>query len=177
MERFVFLLVILVALGAAVDAGWAVEPADDLYFCAVLDAERRARAGGPYELLDRLDEMERESPDYPRLIVGLTDYVLDYGEHSHVFDEYITPLGHAVLPLIEAKLKTSLDCLPEYRDLCQPSLADRNSVLFQLIDMIEKGIVECTWPDRCACRERRGVWTKRIKGPDGKWMKGYCGGQ
>jgi len=175
MKRFALLPVVLATLGAPADASGSVETVDP-YFRAVLDAERQARAGGPHELLDRLDEMERESTDYPRLIVGLTDYVLAFGERSHVFDEYVTPLGPAVLPLLEAKLKTPVDCLPEYGDLCQTSLADRNSVLFRLINMIENGIVECTWPQRCACREMRGVWINRVRGPNGTWIKGYCRG-
>ena len=74
--------------------------------------------------------------DYPSLVAALTDYNV-FG-HGMLVELLFDEGGELLVPALEKKLRTELDCFGEYTSICQPTLADRNSLILGSLWHLEK---------------------------------------
>ncbi len=113
----------------------------DQYFFDVLKACKE----GQFPLaLDRLDDLNKRSKYTRFLLVELLDYYLGEGPNE-LLAQLITEKGKKILPLLVAKRKKGLGCLPKYKSICMnkftTGLQIRNERIDELIDAIQNGIV------------------------------------
>ena len=81
--------------------------------------------------IDKLKGMKDISPNYPALVAALTDY--DLWDHGMLVEMVIDEGGQALVPALEMKLTTTVNCLPQFAVACQPTLADRNSDILRAL--------------------------------------------
>lgn len=86
-------------------------------------------AGGDH--INALRDLRGETELYPEVVADLTDYAIF--DHGALLDLLIEEGGPAIAAELDRKVRTDIACLPAYISVCQPSLAERNSLILGLL--------------------------------------------
>lgn len=93
--------------------------------------------------IDSLYEIKRNSDQRCKIYVELLDYYLGSGPDT-VLHKLIIKEGKAILPELKRKLKSSLNCLPEFKKICEKDKKNRDKIIVELINEIEKSDLPST---------------------------------
>lgn len=96
-----------------------------------------------------------DSPERDFILVSLLDYQLR-GVESAYLAEMISARGRAILPILEARLKTPPACEEEFLDGCR-TREDRDPLIEELIEAINIGEVLCIDIEKCLVRTARSM--------------------
>jgi hypothetical protein len=76
-------------------------------------------------------DLRGETELYPEIVAALTDYAIF--DHGTLLDLLLEEDGQAVAAELDRKVRTDIACLPEYISICQPNLAQRNSLILGML--------------------------------------------
>lgn len=91
-------------------------------------------------VLDSLYDIERYSPYKREIYIELLDYYIGSAAGA-VLNELITTEGKVMLPHLQRKLHTSIDCDKKFNIICITDIERRNKRIRMLSDAITEGII------------------------------------
>ena len=74
-----------------------------------------------------------------QMLIELLDYYLGSGP-SEILQEFITEEGETMVPLLQKKYNSPLNCLPKYKEICL-TIEERNTFIKGMINAIKNGLV------------------------------------
>ena len=77
--------------------------------------------------LNEIRDLRGQTDLYPEIVAALTDYAIF--DHGTLLDLLLEADGQAIAIELDRKAGTDIACLPEYIAICQPNLAERNSLI------------------------------------------------